>query len=118
MDERIDPSWLEILTDPIRLDVLFALSSTGSGSTAEIAECCHASERTVRRHLDALVALGFAREAQHDAEAEKPGRPPARFILDGLVRDRVRTLFDLLGEPLASSPRRAPGNARDRRTGR
>jgi predicted ArsR family transcriptional regulator len=98
---RLHPNWLEIITDPVRLDVLFALSPTGAGSVSQIARRCHASERTVRRHLDALVALGFVRESPPDRGSERPGRPPTRFILDGLVRDRVMALFDLLSQPLA-----------------
>lgn len=114
MDSSIHPTWLEVLTDPVRLDVLFALSSHGSGSAAEIAACCHAGERTVKRHLHALVALGLAREARVGSGSERPGRPPTRFILDGVVRERAKALFALLIQPLTPSSLQAPGSAADR----
>lgn len=111
MTGKIHPTWLEVLADPVRLDVLVALSSAGSGSVSEIAQCCHAGERTVRRHLDALAALGLARQSLVGSGGERPGRPPTRFIIDERVRGRVMALFALVRQPLAPSSIRAPENA-------
>ncbi|MDX6635468.1 MAG: Helix-turn-helix domain [Solirubrobacterales bacterium] len=97
----VHSTWLEVLTDPVRLDVLFALSETGAGSAGEVARRCHATERTVKRHLDALVALGLAHESREGSGSERLGRPPTRFILDGMVRERARAMFALLSQPLA-----------------
>lgn len=103
MDGRIHPSWHEVMTDAVRLDVLFALTSVGSGSAGEIAQCCHASERTVKRHLQALVALGVARVGASGRDGERPGRPPTRYVIDGAVRKRAERLFQLLNQPFAPS---------------
>jgi predicted ArsR family transcriptional regulator len=113
MSGVVHPSWLEVLTDPIRLDVVFALSSLGAGSAGEVARCCHATERTVKRHLDTLVSLGLARESRF-TDGERPGRPPTRFILDEKVRSRVTALFVLLKHPLVPSSIRIPESAQDR----
>lgn len=99
----IHPSWHEILTDPVRLDVLLALSLSGSGSAGEVARSCHAGERAVKRHLHALVTLGLVRETRPGSDGERPGRPPTRYILDGAVRERVTHLFALLKQPLQPS---------------
>lgn len=101
MDSAIDPSWIEVLTDPVRLDVLFALGVAGSGTASEVATGCHATEQTVKRHLDALVALGLARESKEGTGSERLGRPPTRFVLDGMVRERTKAMFALLSQPLA-----------------
>jgi predicted ArsR family transcriptional regulator len=93
-----------VLTDPVRLAVLMTLSTMGNGSAAEIAQRCHASERTVKRHLDALVALGIVRESRGESGSDRRGRPPARFILDATVRDRALEVFALLRQPLPPSP--------------
>lgn len=106
MDSRIDPSWMEVLTDPVRLDVLLALSTAGGGTAGEIAAECHATEPTVKRHLNAFVALGLAREARAVGDGEKPGRPPTRFILDARIRRRAEELFAVLRQPLSPSHRR------------
>jgi predicted ArsR family transcriptional regulator len=99
----IHPTWLEVLADPIRLNVLLVLSTTGSGTAADIAGFCHASQRTVKRHLHALVALGLAREVGPESDGERRGRPPTRFILDNAVRERAEAMFTLLNQPLAPS---------------
>lgn len=99
VSNTVHPTWLEVLADPVRLDVLFALSATGAGSAGEVARRCHASERTVKRHLEALVALGLVRRSRGESNSERPGRPPTRFILDGAVRERAEAMFALLSQP-------------------
>jgi|GEM_PF-5229115 len=99
-NNTVHPTWLEVLSDPVRCDILFALSLTGAGSAGEVAQRCHASERTVKRHLDALVALGLARRSRGESDIERSGRPPVRFILDGAVRERARAMLALLSQPL------------------
>jgi predicted ArsR family transcriptional regulator len=100
MSDRVHPSWLDVLTDPVRLDVLLALSSLRAGSAAEVARMCHASERTVKRHLDVLVTLGLAKEGTPRGD-ERYGRPPRRFVLDAAVRERTDALVELLSKPLS-----------------
>jgi predicted ArsR family transcriptional regulator len=99
----VHSTWLEVLTDPIRLRVMLALSTTGKGSAAELAQSCHASERTVKRHLDALLALGLIRQLRNEPGSDRRGRPPTRFILDSAVRDDAREVFSLLSQPLGPS---------------
>ena len=77
MNGAVHSTWLEVLTDPVRVDVLSALSKTGSGSASEIARRCHATERTVKRHLDSLVALGLAHESREGSGSERLGRQHA-----------------------------------------
>jgi predicted ArsR family transcriptional regulator len=100
MADRVHPSWLDVLTDPVRLDVLLALSAARAGSAAEIACMCHASERTVKRHLDTLVVLGLARVGRPRGD-ERSGRTPRRFVLDAAVKERTDALVELLSKPLS-----------------
>lgn len=100
---EVHSTWLEVLVDPVRLNVLLALGDRGAGTAGEIAARCHASERTVKRHLEALVTLGVTRKAPAESDGERPGRPPARFILDNAAREQARTLVALLSQPLGPS---------------
>lgn len=90
-----------MISDPVRFAVLCALCELGTATMAELLPRCHTSERTVRRHLDALAALGLVAEEPGERDGLTPGRPAARFTLDGAVAPRVRSVLTLLSEPLA-----------------
>jgi predicted ArsR family transcriptional regulator len=94
------PSWIEVLSDPVRLNLLFLLSTHGKATAAELAARSPASERTVRRHLDGLVALGLAVETQGKSDGETAGRPAGRYLLERRVRPRLARLFKVLEHPL------------------
>jgi DNA-binding transcriptional ArsR family regulator len=104
----VHPSWLDVLSDPVRLAVLRWLTEVGGATVAELAEDVHASDRTVQRHLAALVALEIVREAKSKGDGESPGRPPSRFSLDPRARESALALFAVLSEPLGPWPRRSP----------
>ena len=97
----VDPFWLVVFTDPVRLTVLRHLHDLGTATVTELSTGAHTSSRTLRRHLDALVALGIVHEVDDEREGVRPGRPPNRFLLDPDVRQRLEELFALLAEPLA-----------------
>ena len=101
----VHPSWLAVLSDPVRLNLLRCLSEAqGPMTSGELAPEAHTSERTVRRHLDALVELGLAEERGGQSDGETPGRPAASFTLSSAVRQATLALFDLLSRPLGPSP--------------
>jgi predicted ArsR family transcriptional regulator len=104
----VHPSWLDVLSDPVRLAVLRSLTELGSATAAELAEVVHASDRTVQRHLAALVALEVVREMGGKGGGKSPGRPASRFSLDPRARRSARALFAVLSEPLEPWPRRSP----------
>ena len=98
---------MAVLTDPVRLAVLRGLCELGTATTAELRARCHTSDPTVRRHLEALEALGLVHEQPGERDGLTPGRPARRFTLDADVVDRIFALFEVLSEPLV--PRPAPG---------
>jgi DNA-binding transcriptional ArsR family regulator len=95
--------WLEVVADPIRLGILRSLSEVTEATASDLAAWSQASSQTLRRHLDALVALGVIREHPARSDGETPGRPAAHFSLSSDVRESVRSVFE------------APGCARDAR---
>jgi predicted ArsR family transcriptional regulator len=101
---RIDPRWLGVLSDPVRLNLLRCLCEVQAVTTTELAPKAHTSERTVRRHLEALVGLGLAEEWRGESDGETPGRPAARYALLPRVREQALALFELLSRPLGSAP--------------
>lgn len=96
----LDASWLAILTDPARLSVLRGLCRLEVATIAQLREACHTSAPTVRRHLEALAALGLVREEPAERDGVTPGRPAKRFVLAADAADRLSVLFELLSEPL------------------
>lgn len=92
----VDPSWLAVLSDPVRLSLLRCLCEVEAASAAELAPRAHTGERTARRHLEALVGLGLAEELEGRSDGETPGRPAASYALPGAVRERALALFELL----------------------
>jgi predicted ArsR family transcriptional regulator len=80
--------------------VISALCELGTATGAELSQRSHSSERTVRRHLQALTAAGLVRELPTGSDGETPGRPARRFALQPRVRRRAAGLFALLSRPL------------------
>jgi predicted ArsR family transcriptional regulator len=52
-----------------------------------------ASEQTLRRHPDNLVAVGVIQERPGKSDGETPGRPASRFSLRAEVRESVRSVL-------------------------
>lgn len=100
----IDPSWAAILADPVRLSVVHALCRLQTATTAELKALSHTSDPTLRRHLEALEALGLVRELPGERDGTTPGRPARRFSLDADAAVRLCTVFLLLSEPLVTTP--------------
>jgi DNA-binding transcriptional ArsR family regulator len=119
MDQAVENplhgSWMAILTDPVRLALLQALSECGSATTAQLCQRCHTSDPTMRRHLEALEALGLVREHPAERDGLTPGRPAKRYILDADVGTKVCALFELLSDPLVpmSAPASRPPQGRE-----
>jgi predicted ArsR family transcriptional regulator len=103
-----------VIADPVRLGILRSLSQVGEATTADLASSGQASNQTLRRHLEALVALGVIEEHPPRSDGETPGRPAARYSLPAEMRESVCSVLQPLGfrasrpGPLAqasSSPR-------------
>jgi DNA-binding transcriptional ArsR family regulator len=103
-EHHLDPSWVAILTDPVRLSVVRALCRLQTATTAELKAFSHTSDPTLRRHLEALVALGLICELPGERDGASPGRPARRFSLDAEAAARLCTVFELLSEPLVTTP--------------
>jgi len=85
--------WLEVIADPVRLGILRSLSEIPEATTTELATRGTASNQTLRRHLEALVALGVIEEHPPRTDGERRGRPATRFSLTHEIRESVRSLF-------------------------
>jgi predicted ArsR family transcriptional regulator len=96
----VHPSWLTVFADPIRLTILGLLHERDRASVRELAVEAHGSNRTLRRHLDALIAIGVVHEVEGERDGVRPGRPPSRFLLDPAARRDLGELFAILGRPL------------------
>jgi predicted ArsR family transcriptional regulator len=92
--DAVAARWLEVVADPIRLGILRSLSEVPEATTSDLTCRGQASSQTLRRHLDALVALGVIREHPAQSDGETPGRPAARFSLPTEVRESVRSVFE------------------------
>jgi predicted ArsR family transcriptional regulator len=91
---------MAVFADPIRLTILQLLHRRDTASVRELAAAAHSSDRTLRRHLDALIAMGIAHEVEGERESIRPGRPPNVFLLDPAVREDLGALFAILERPL------------------
>ena len=98
--------WLEVIADPIRLGIVRSLSQVEDATAADLAAWGRASSQTLRRHLDALVALGVIDEQAAKRDGETPGRPAARFSLPPEMRESVRSTL----EPPSSGTGESPGS--------
>jgi len=85
--------WLEVVADPVRLQILRKLSRVDDATTAELASESPASYQTLRRHLEALEASGVI-HAKAGVSDGGNGRPAARFSLDPALRESVRSAID------------------------
>lgn len=106
--DPIHPSWLTVLTDPVRLTLLQSLCEFETATISELSRQTHASETTLRRHLEAIAALGLMQAHHGESDSERPGRPATRFSLEWEARDRLEALFEVISEPLAPAPRQRP----------
>lgn len=93
-------SWHHFLTDPVRLALVHSLYEVGSLTVSQLAERGYADHRTLKRHLDAMVALGLIFEYPGQGDGSTPGRPAARFALDPRVRESLAPLFEVLRKPV------------------
>ena len=91
--ENSHPAWLEGVADPVRLIVLRLLSQADEVTAPEMERHCRVSSPTMRRHLDALVAVGVIEARQGESDGERVGRPPVRFSLAPAIRDSVRAVL-------------------------
>lgn len=89
-------AWLWAVVDPIRLEILRVLATRVDATVAVLALRSGATPRTLRRHLEALVALGVVRERPGNADGLTPGRPASRFSLAPELRPSVVGAFGLL----------------------
>lgn len=85
--------WLEVVADPVRLQILRRLSSVREATASELAARGPASYQTLRRHLEALEAFGVIEARPGISDGETSGRPPTRFSLVPEVRASVRATF-------------------------
>lgn len=83
--------WLDVVADPVRLQILRALSQVTDATASELAAQSPASYQTLRRHLEALEASGVIRAHAGISDGETSGRPAARFSLSSEVRESVRS---------------------------
>ena len=81
--------WIVVVADPVRLHILRVLSQAPEATAADLASSGSMSGQTVRRHLDALVALGVIETQVGASDGQTPGRPPARFSMPMAVRQSV-----------------------------
>ncbi len=94
--------WLDVVADPVRLQILRALSQVPDATASELAAKSPASYQTLRRHLEALEAFGVIQAEAGVSDGETSGRPPARFRLSPGVRESVREAFGSSSAPTAA----------------
>ena len=85
--------WLDVIADPVRLQILRALTQVGEATASELAARSPASYQTLRRHLDALETSGVIRAQPGVSDGTTGGRPAARFSLTPAVRESVCSAF-------------------------
>lgn len=81
------------IADPVRLELIRRLTEVEEATAAELSECCEASRPTVRRHLEALVAVGLVAAVEGTSDGYTPGRPATRFSLAPEISASVRALL-------------------------
>jgi DNA-binding transcriptional ArsR family regulator len=87
-------NWLEVVAEPVRLQILRSLCELADASASELAERSPASYQTLRRHLEALEAAGVIRARRGISDATSGGRPAMRFSLNPAVRESVRSVLE------------------------
>lgn len=93
LESRRQPHWLDVIADPVRLQILRSLSRVSEASASELASGSQASYQTLRRHLEALEASGVIRARPGRSDGETAGRPATRFSLSPGVRESVRSVL-------------------------
>lgn len=73
----------------MRLQILRSLSQVDDATVSELASHNPASYQTLRRHLDALEALGVIETRAGVSDGETSGRPAARFSLAPEMRESL-----------------------------
>jgi predicted ArsR family transcriptional regulator len=86
-------SWLDVIADPIRLQIIRSLSQVTEATASDLAGKSQASYQTLRRHLDVLELFGVIQILPGQSDGETPGRPAARFCLRPDVRESVQAVF-------------------------
>jgi predicted ArsR family transcriptional regulator len=86
--------WLDVVADPVRLQILRSLSQVTDASASELAGRSPASYQTLRRHLEALEAVSVIESSPGVSDGETSGRPAARFRLAPAVRESIGSVFD------------------------
>lgn len=89
-DSRHDLGWLDAVADPVRIGILRSLSEVAEATVPELLASSHVSKQTLRRHLEALVALGVVDELTGESDGQTAGRPATRYRLRPDVRESVR----------------------------
>jgi len=84
--------WLDVIADPVRLQILRALSHVNEASASELAKGSPASYQTLRRHLEALESLSVI-ESRPGVSHGETGRPATMFSLSPEVRTSVLSVF-------------------------
>jgi predicted ArsR family transcriptional regulator len=108
LEGAIHHSWHELLSHPLRLEVVACMAVLGSAAASELAQHCGGERRSLRRQLEALVAAGLVHERAGASDGVTNGRPAARFFLDARTREGLIPLLRLLERPLEPWPRRIP----------
>ncbi|HEY5052827.1 MAG TPA: winged helix-turn-helix domain-containing protein [Solirubrobacterales bacterium] len=90
---RQSSRWLEVVADPVRLQILRALTQVGEATASDLAGHSQTSYQTLRRHLDALETFGVIHAKPGKSDGETPGRPAARFSLQPEIRESVCSVF-------------------------
>ncbi len=87
------PHWLDVIADPVRLQILRSLNQASEATATELATRSQASYQTLRRHLEALEAFGVIQARPGRSDGETSGRPATRYSLAADVRESVRSVF-------------------------
>lgn len=90
---RQRPHWLDVVADPVRLQIIRALSQVAEATASELAISSQASYQTLRRHLEVLEACNVIDARPGQSDGETGGRPATRFSLSPSVRDSVSSVF-------------------------
>ncbi len=85
--------WLDVVADPVRLQILRTLARDGDASASELADSGPASYQTLRRHLEALEAESVIESRPGVSDGHTAGRPAVRFRLTPAVRKSVSAVL-------------------------
>jgi len=81
--------WLDLIADPVRLQILRSLNEVGEATASELAASSQTSYQTLRRRLEALQAFGLIEARPGKSDGETPGRPATRFRLTPAARESI-----------------------------